>query len=109
MGKRVADLLVETLHIEQKPAGLVPVYTDLKNPDFGEVAKAVGLWGTASRRQASWRSPCRLGSRSPARRCCMSTPSSIALGGRLWVVPNSPRGARLQFGLPFVRELDADH
>ena len=31
--------------IEQKAAGLVPVYTDLKNPDFGEVAKAVGLWG----------------------------------------------------------------
>jgi hypothetical protein len=24
---------------------LVPVYTDLKNPDFGEVAKAMGLWG----------------------------------------------------------------
>jgi pyruvate dehydrogenase (quinone) len=31
--------------LEQKAAGLVPVYTDLKNPDFGEVAKAVGLWG----------------------------------------------------------------
>src|SRR6185295_14710390 len=31
--------------IEQKAAGLVPVYTDLKNPDFGEVAKSVGLWG----------------------------------------------------------------
>jgi pyruvate dehydrogenase (quinone) len=31
--------------IEQKAAGLVPVYTDLKNPDFGEVAKAMGLWG----------------------------------------------------------------
>jgi pyruvate dehydrogenase (quinone) len=24
---------------------LIPMYTDLKNPDFGEVAKAVGLWG----------------------------------------------------------------
>ena len=23
----------------------MPVYTDLKNPDFGEVAKAMGLWG----------------------------------------------------------------
>ena len=23
----------------------MPVYTDLKNPNFGEVAKAVGLWG----------------------------------------------------------------
>jgi pyruvate dehydrogenase (quinone) len=31
--------------IEQKAAGLVPVYTDLKNPDFGEVARAMGLWG----------------------------------------------------------------
>ena len=31
--------------IEQKAAGLVPVYTDLKNPDFGAVAKATGLWG----------------------------------------------------------------
>jgi pyruvate dehydrogenase (quinone) len=33
------------VEIEQKAAGLVPVYTDLKNPDFGEVARAVGLWG----------------------------------------------------------------
>ena len=33
--------------IEQKAAGLVPVYTDLKNPDFGEVAKAMGLWGAS--------------------------------------------------------------
>jgi pyruvate dehydrogenase (quinone) len=31
--------------IEQKAAGLAPVYTDLRNPDFGEVAKAMGLWG----------------------------------------------------------------
>src|SRR5229473_526079 len=31
--------------IEQKAAGMVPIYTDLKNPDFGEVAKAMGLWG----------------------------------------------------------------
>src|SRR5258706_293342 len=31
--------------IEQKAAGMVPVYTDLKDPDFSEVAKAVGLWG----------------------------------------------------------------
>src|SRR6202000_416032 len=33
------------IDIEQKSAGLVPMYTDLKNPDFGEVAKAIGLWG----------------------------------------------------------------
>jgi pyruvate dehydrogenase (quinone) len=31
--------------IEQKAAGLVPVFTDLKNPNFGEMAKAAGLWG----------------------------------------------------------------
>ena len=31
--------------IEQKAAGLLPLYTDLKNPDFGEVAKAMGVWG----------------------------------------------------------------
>ena len=33
------------LDIEQKAAGLIPMYTDLQNPDFGEVAKAMGLWG----------------------------------------------------------------
>jgi pyruvate dehydrogenase (quinone) len=35
--------------IEQKAAGLVPVYTDLRNPDFGEVAKAMGLLGAPRR------------------------------------------------------------
>jgi pyruvate dehydrogenase (quinone) len=35
------------VEIEQKAAGLDPVYTDLKNPDFGEVARAVGLWGSS--------------------------------------------------------------
>jgi pyruvate dehydrogenase (quinone) len=33
------------IDIEQKSAGLDPVYTDLKNPDFGKVAEAMGLWG----------------------------------------------------------------
>ena len=33
------------VEIEQKAAGLEPVYTDLKNPDFGKVATAMGLWG----------------------------------------------------------------
>jgi pyruvate dehydrogenase (quinone) len=33
------------IDIEQKAAGLIPMFTDLKNPDFGEVAKAMGLWG----------------------------------------------------------------
>jgi pyruvate dehydrogenase (quinone) len=31
--------------IEQKAEGLVPLYTDLLNPDFGAIAKACGLWG----------------------------------------------------------------
>jgi pyruvate dehydrogenase (quinone) len=31
--------------IEQKAAGLIPVYTDLLNPDFGAVARAMGIWG----------------------------------------------------------------
>jgi pyruvate dehydrogenase (quinone) len=35
------------IDIEQKSAGLDPVYTDLKNPDFGKVAEAMGLWGAS--------------------------------------------------------------
>lgn len=31
--------------IEQKASGLDPVFTDLKNPNFGAVGKAVGIWG----------------------------------------------------------------
>ena len=33
------------VELEQKGEGLRPVYTDLKNPDFGQVAEACGLWG----------------------------------------------------------------
>jgi pyruvate dehydrogenase (quinone) len=33
------------VELEQKSEGLLPVYTDLKNPDFGRVAEAMGLWG----------------------------------------------------------------
>src|SRR5258708_5619208 len=33
------------IDIEQKASGLIPMYTDLEKPDFGEVGKAVGLWG----------------------------------------------------------------
>ncbi len=33
------------IDIEQKSAGMEPIFTDLKNPDFGKVAKAMGLWG----------------------------------------------------------------
>src|SRR5260370_15104137 len=31
--------------LEQKGEGLLPVYTNLINPDFGKVAEAMGLWG----------------------------------------------------------------
>jgi pyruvate dehydrogenase (quinone) len=33
------------IDIEQKAAGLIPIYTGLKNPDFGKVATAMGFWG----------------------------------------------------------------
>jgi pyruvate dehydrogenase (quinone) len=33
------------VELEQKSEGLLPIYTDLKNPDFGRVAEAMGLWG----------------------------------------------------------------
>jgi pyruvate dehydrogenase (quinone) len=33
------------VELEQKSEGLLPAYTDLKNPDFGKVAQAIGLWG----------------------------------------------------------------
>ena len=33
------------VELEQKGEGIVPIFTDLKNPDFGKVAEAMGLWG----------------------------------------------------------------
>ncbi len=33
------------IDIENKAAGMEPVFTDLKNPDFGDVARAMGIWG----------------------------------------------------------------
>jgi pyruvate dehydrogenase (quinone) len=33
------------VELEQKSEGLEPTFTDNKNPDFGAVAKAVGIWG----------------------------------------------------------------
>ena len=33
------------VELEQKGEGMVPVFTDLKNPDFGKVAEAMGVWG----------------------------------------------------------------
>ena len=52
-------------------AGLVPVYTDLKNPNFGAVAKAMGLWGAQhleSRRAGGVRSDL---AREPGPGCCV--------------------------------------
>jgi pyruvate dehydrogenase (quinone) len=59
------------IDIEQKAAGLIPVFTDLKNPNFGEVAKAMGLWGHRVSKAGSSGNPCGLGSRNPAQRCSM--------------------------------------
>ena len=33
------------VEIEQKVEGLLDAYTDLKNPNFGKLAEAVGVWG----------------------------------------------------------------
>ena len=33
------------VELEQKTEGIPPTFTDLKNPDFGKVAEAMGLWG----------------------------------------------------------------
>ena len=38
------------IDIEQKSAGIDPIFTDLKNPDLGKVAEAVGLWGRCVRK-----------------------------------------------------------
>jgi pyruvate dehydrogenase (quinone) len=32
------------VEIEQRAEGMLNLYTDLKNPDFGKVAQALGLW-----------------------------------------------------------------
>ena len=38
------------VEIEQKTEGMLNLYTDLLNPDFGEVAQAMGLWGATVER-----------------------------------------------------------
>jgi pyruvate dehydrogenase (quinone) len=35
----------QVIALEQKTEGMMPTFTDLKNPDFGKVAEAIGLWG----------------------------------------------------------------
>lgn len=53
--------------IEQKAAGLVPVYTDLKNPNFGDIAKAAGIWGK-----------------------CVSKPAEVEEAVRAWLAEPGP-------------------
>jgi pyruvate dehydrogenase (quinone) len=33
------------VELEQKTDGMLPTFTDLRNPNFGELAKVCGLWG----------------------------------------------------------------
>ncbi len=40
------------VEVEQKVEGLLDSFTDLKNPDFGRVAEAMGLWGRRVERAA---------------------------------------------------------
>ncbi|GGW32269.1 thiamine pyrophosphate-dependent enzyme [Vreelandella hamiltonii] len=40
------------VELEQKVEGLLDSYTELQNPDFGEVAKAMGLWGRRVEQQS---------------------------------------------------------
>ena len=38
------------VEIEQKSEGMLDTFTHLKNPDFGKVAEAIGLWGKTVRK-----------------------------------------------------------
>ena len=38
------------VEIEQKAEGMLDTFTKLKNPDFGKVAEAIGLWGKTVRK-----------------------------------------------------------
>ena len=38
------------VEIEQKAEGILDTFTKLKNPDFGKVAEAIGLWGKTVRK-----------------------------------------------------------
>lgn len=49
-------------------AGLVPV---LKNPDFGAVAKAIGLWGHQVSQAGELEESVKTWLASPVRRCCV--------------------------------------
>ena len=38
------------VELEQKSEGMLDTFTRLKNPDFGKVAEAIGLWGRTVRK-----------------------------------------------------------
>lgn len=73
------------VEIEQKSAGLDPVFTDLKNPDFGELAKAAGLWG---------RSVSKAGDLEESVQACLAQPGPALLHVKVkpmqLVIPPSP-------------------
>jgi Thiamine pyrophosphate enzyme, C-terminal TPP binding domain len=57
------------IDIEQKSAVIEPIFTELKNPDLGKVAEAMGLWGRCVTKAGSLRRRSWTGSRSPVRLC----------------------------------------
>ena len=57
--------------IEQKAAGMLPLYTDLKNRTSARLPGRWAFGDGASRRQETSKTPSRLGFPSPDRRCCM--------------------------------------
>jgi pyruvate dehydrogenase (quinone) len=57
------------IDIEQKSAGIEPIFTDLKNPDFGKVAEAMGLWGRSVSKAANSTRRSTPGSRSRVQLC----------------------------------------
>ena len=61
------------IDIEQKSVGLIPTFTDLKNPNFGVVAKSMGIWGHQ-----------------------VSKAGELEESVRTWLAQPGPRGARCE-------------
>jgi hypothetical protein len=74
--------------IEQKAAGLVPAYTDSTNPDFGEVAKAMCVWGHRVSKAGELERTSSRGSRSQVQPAACEGETDAAgdatVGRRLW-------------------------
>ena len=84
--------------IEQKAAGLLPVYTDLKNPDFGDVGEGSGPLGTQrleSRRTRGVRPELALPTRSSA----AASESQTHAAGDATLAPRCARGRGRDGGL----------